>query len=52
MAYTPEYSGGDVAKAGQSTVTTIIIEAGQYAGLLVLGVVIGLMVGMWKKARK
>jgi hypothetical protein len=52
MAYNATYSSGDVAKAGQNTITTIIIEAGSYAGLLVLGVIVGLAIGFYKKMKK
>jgi len=52
MAYTPDYSSGDVAKAGQNTVTVGIIEIGAYMGLIVLAVVIGFLIGMFRKWKK
>jgi len=52
MAYNASYSGGDIAKAGQNTVTVGIIELGAYMGLLVLAVVIGFLINAFRKMKK
>ena len=52
MAYTPDYTSSDVAKAGANLFGVGLLELTAYAGIIVLVAIISFLVGAWKKNKR